>query len=155
MEEKICHSITQKKSKKIILINQLYTGTYLEEGYNVGHEVINMIPTKDNEHYLYITPKGTIKDKKKADKIESVIFVQRISKGEVYEIVGIATELTHTNKECEDGRHKDDENIKYGNNSINASLKDIFRKIHTKANRIPLKLTLHLKLKMQGHLRYQ
>ena len=85
-----------------------------------------MIPTKDNEHYLYITPKGTIKDKKKADKIESIIFVQHISKDRVYEIVGIATELTRTNKERKDCKHKDDKNIEYGNDSINASLKDIF-----------------------------
>lgn len=112
--------------RKTFLINQLYTGAHLKEGYNVGHKAINMIPTKDNEHYLYITPKGTIKDKKKADKIESIIFVQHISKDRVYEIVGIATELTRTNKERKDCKHKDDKNIEYGNDSINASLKDIF-----------------------------
>ena len=126
MEKTIMSKQNSEQDEKLILINQLYAGTYLKEGYNVGHGVINMIPTKNNEHYLYITPKGTIKDKTKASKVESVIFVRHISKGQVYEIVGIATELALTNKGNRNDNCKNNGDIKYGNESINAPLKDIF-----------------------------
>lgn len=43
-----------------ILINQLFAGTYLDEGKNIGHEVINLFKADDGNNYLYITPSGKI-----------------------------------------------------------------------------------------------
>ena len=44
-----------------ILINQLFAGAYLQEGTNIGHEVINLFRDDNDENYLYITPMGNVK----------------------------------------------------------------------------------------------
>lgn len=45
---------------KDILISVLFSGTYLDEGKNIGHEIINFFPDDNGNRYLYIPSKGTI-----------------------------------------------------------------------------------------------
>lgn len=45
---------------KDILISVLFSGTYLDEGNNIGHEIINFFPDDNGNRYLYIPSKGTI-----------------------------------------------------------------------------------------------
>lgn len=35
-----------------ILISVLFSGTYLDEGSNIGHEIINFFPDDDGNRYL-------------------------------------------------------------------------------------------------------
>ncbi len=43
-----------------ILINQLFAGSYLQEGTNIGHEIINIFRDDNDENYLFITPYGNV-----------------------------------------------------------------------------------------------
>ena len=55
MQREILH-LGGKKIMGEILINQLFAGAYLQEGTNIGHEVINLFRDDNDENYLYITP---------------------------------------------------------------------------------------------------
>ena len=37
-----------------ILINQLFAGSYLQEGTNIGHEIINIFRDDNDENYLFM-----------------------------------------------------------------------------------------------------
>ena len=48
---------------KTIILNRIYTGDYLDEGANLGHEVINLF-RQDNDgndypYYVYLMSDGT------------------------------------------------------------------------------------------------
>ena len=74
---------------KEILINQLFAGKYLEEGENIGHEVINLFKDDNGYNNLYITPSGTVND----HDIEFVVFVRNTSKRTTVEIIGVAGDI--------------------------------------------------------------
>ena len=81
---------------KEILINQLFSGSYLEEGYNIGHEVINLFKDDDGNNNLFITPSGPVKN----HDIEYILFVRHISKHTTVEVVGLAKNIYQiTNEE--------------------------------------------------------
>ena len=50
----------EKEEKNVILINKMYTGSYLDDndGNNIGHEIINFFKADDGNNYIYITPYG-------------------------------------------------------------------------------------------------
>lgn len=75
---------------KEILINQLFAGRYLEEGANIGHEVINLF--KDDEGYnnLFITPSGKVK----GHAVEYILFVRNVSFRRTVEVIGLAEGLS-------------------------------------------------------------
>lgn len=75
-----------------ILINQLFAGSYLQEGTNIGHEVINLFRDDNNDNYLFITPSGIVKD----HEVDAVLFVQNIKARETMEVVMRAEGLTNT-----------------------------------------------------------
>jgi len=66
-----------------ILINQLFAGSYLQEGSNIGHEAINIFKDDNDCNYLFITPKGTVK----GHSLDTVLFVQNIKARETMEVV--------------------------------------------------------------------
>lgn len=70
-----------------ILLNQLFTGGYLSEGANIGHETINMFKADNGQNYLYITPSGNVRYPK---NVKSVLFVRNYSKRTTIEVVAIA-----------------------------------------------------------------
>ncbi len=66
-----------KEKSPAILINIMYSGSYLKE--NLGHEVINLIATDKGKHYIYINPIGKIgKDAIKKYNIEYILLGQLI-----------------------------------------------------------------------------
>lgn len=50
----------EKEEKDVILLNKMYTGSYLDDndGNNIGHEIINFFKADDGNNYIYITPYG-------------------------------------------------------------------------------------------------
>ena len=72
-----------------ILINKLFAGKYLDEGENIGHEVINLFKDDDGYNNLFITPNGNVHD----HEIESIIFVRNTSAGRTVEVIGRADKI--------------------------------------------------------------
>ncbi|MDY4470974.1 MAG: PD-(D/E)XK nuclease family protein [Collinsella sp.] len=64
---------------KDILISVLFSGTYLDEGNNIGHEIINFFPDDNGNRYLYIPSKGTIA---KSHDLKSVAIILAHKDGE-------------------------------------------------------------------------
>lgn len=75
-----------------ILINQLFAGSYLEEGSNIGHEVINLFRDDNDDNYLFITPSGIVN----GHNVERVLFVQNIKGNKTMEVVMKAEGLHET-----------------------------------------------------------
>ena len=75
-----------------ILINQLFAGSYLQEGTNIGHEIINIFRDDNDENYLFITPYGNVN----GHDVDKVLFVQNIKARETMEIVMKAEGLSKT-----------------------------------------------------------
>ena len=74
---------------KEILINQLFAGRYLEEGENIGHEVINLFRDDEGNKNLFITPSGRVN----GHDLEYILFVRNISARKTVEVVGLAKEI--------------------------------------------------------------
>lgn len=74
-----------------ILVNQLFAGSYLDEGTNIGHEVINLFKADDGKNYLYITPSGTIDTS--VHPVKSVLFVRNVKGKTTVEVVAKAEGL--------------------------------------------------------------
>ncbi len=79
-------------SSSEILINKLFAGAYLDEGENIGHEVINLFRADDGQNYLYITPSGAVD--LSAHPISDVIFVRNLEGKTTVEVIARATGLT-------------------------------------------------------------
>lgn len=96
---------------KEILINQLFAGKYLEEGENIGHEVINLFTDDDGNHNLFVTPTGFVN----GHDLEYILFVRNASARRTVEVVGVA-------KGIRDIKNEDVNKVRYAN----VSLDDIF-----------------------------
>ena len=69
-----------------LLINQLFAGGYLDEGENIGHEVINFFKDDNGNHNLFITKSGKVS----GHKIENILFVRHIDAKITFEVIGMA-----------------------------------------------------------------
>lgn len=123
-----------------ILINQLFAGAYLQEGTNIGHEVINLFRDDNDENYLYITPMGNVK----GHNVDKVLFVQNIAGRETMEVVMKAEGLSNTSAD-------DVQKIFYAGVNIT----DIFNKnlYHGEAETSKQIVWLHIVQKMLGFLK--
>ncbi|MBO4588126.1 MAG: PD-(D/E)XK nuclease family protein [Bacteroidales bacterium] len=84
-------NITNKEKTPAILINIMYSGSYLKE--NLGHEVINLIATDNDEHYIYVNPIGKIgKDAIKKYNIEYILLGQ-LTNAKTVKVIAKATGL--------------------------------------------------------------
>ena len=112
----------EKEEKNVILINKMYTGSYLDDndGNNIGHEIINFFKADDGNNYIYITPYGGPKNLKtdKKDRIKYVLFTSPTVKGR-YTILAKAEV-----KKCLFVEEK--------KNQYNHILRDKYRDIHNK-----------------------
>ncbi len=74
-----------EEEKNVILINKMYTGSYLDDndGNNIGHEIINFFKDDIGNNYIYITPYGGPKNLKSdiKDRIKYVLFTSPTVKG--------------------------------------------------------------------------
>ena len=71
---------------KELLINQLYSGRYLEERENIGHEIINLFKDDEGNNNLFVTPSGRVND----HDIECILFVRHISNHTTVEVISVA-----------------------------------------------------------------
>lgn len=116
----ITRKFTMKKIEKEILLNIMYTGTYLTDG-NIGHEVINLFKADNGHNYIYVLPYGTM-DKKHNGKIETILLVKRCN-SKVIEILAKAEGL----KQIETNSKAQEEYIEHEAISYDGiSLKKIF-----------------------------
>lgn len=74
---------------KEILINKLFSGNYLNEGMNIGHEIINMFKDDEGNNNLFVTPSGSV-DK---HDLEYILFVRHVSNRKTVEVIGLAKDL--------------------------------------------------------------
>ena len=75
--------------KEELLINQLFAGRYLDEGENIGHEVINLFKDDEGNNNLFITPSGQIKD----HHVTNILFVRNISSRTTVEVICLAKDV--------------------------------------------------------------
>lgn len=67
-----------RQKNREILINKMYVGSFLSEGNNIGHEIINLYQADDGKNYIYWNPKGTI-DLSHKDYEITVLMVRRFA----------------------------------------------------------------------------
>ena len=66
----------------------MYSGDYLERG-NIGHEVINLFKSDNENHYIYAMSAGDYDTKRHFNTIKKVILVRNVDEYKV-EVLGIA-----------------------------------------------------------------
>lgn len=80
--------------KKGIVLNRMYTGSYLSS--NLGHEVINMFPDDNGDHYMYLNATGDF-SADHVGKIGSMLLIKYAGQDEDgmpwVEVLGYATGL--------------------------------------------------------------
>ena len=102
MEEELNKNkkVRKKNKKKAILINKMYTGRYINEYQNIGHEIINfLLDDVAGNNYLYITPYG--KYDSKHYEITHILLAGPKQKNE-YEIIAKA----EVEKDCFEKKDK-------------------------------------------------
>ena len=72
-----------------LLINQLFAGRYLDEGENIGHEVINLFKDDEGNNNLFITPSGQVND----HHVTNILFVRNISSRTTVEVICLAKDV--------------------------------------------------------------
>lgn len=96
----------KQNEKKEILLNIMYTGTYLE-GTNIGHEIINFFKDDNGNNYIYVLHDGSM-SKIHNDKIDTILLVRRCTSNTM-EILAKATGLTQIAKIKKSFRNKEKE----------------------------------------------
>ena len=84
-----------EKEVKGIVLNRMYTGSYLST--NLGHEVINMFQADDGNHYLYLNAKGNFSSIGK--EVTTMLLVRHVGENCV-EVVGMAKNLKCVDSAC-------------------------------------------------------
>lgn len=85
---------TDQSEKTGIVLNRMYTGSYLSS--NLGHEVINMFPDDNGDHYMYLNATGDF-SADHVGKIGSMLLIKYAGQDEDgmpwVEVLGYATGL--------------------------------------------------------------
>lgn len=71
-----------------IIINKMYSGDYLLQGNNIGHEIINLYKADDGKNYIYLNPIGTV-DLSRDDNQITLLMVRRFAK-KIYKVIAKA-----------------------------------------------------------------
>lgn len=103
---------------KEILINQLFAGKYLEEGENIGHEVINLFRDDHGNHNIFVTPSGRVS----GHDLDYILFVRNVSARRTVEVVGLAKDIRDF--ENEEVKNEEIKNARYAG----VSLDQVFKK---------------------------
>jgi hypothetical protein len=63
-----------------IIINRMFTGAYLEDERNIGHEIINLYkPDEGERHYIYLVPSGDYSAGHESTEIDGILLVRGIN----------------------------------------------------------------------------
>lgn len=73
-----------------IILNRICTGDYLDEGANLGHEVVNLFKADNGKYYVYLMPDGTYIESREKDKVR-VIYLTKKIKDDCVEVLAVAT----------------------------------------------------------------
>lgn len=123
----------QKETTNVILVNIMYSGSYLKT--NLGHEAINLIASDNGDNYVYINPIGKIaKDKLKKYHIDCVLLGQLVNSTTIKVLAkatGVemlqSTQKAIENSSATEGKIKDNDykehceemkNVRYGGKSL-------------------------------------
>ena len=53
---------------RLIIVNRVYNGRYLNEGENIGHEIINLIRSDNDNNYIWLNDNGLVNNSVKKNK---------------------------------------------------------------------------------------
>lgn len=76
-----------------IILNRIFTGDYLNEGSNLGHEVVNLFKSDNGEYYIYLMPYGAYPEGRKNDTVKAIYLTKAINRG-CLEVIGVATGIS-------------------------------------------------------------
>ena len=66
--------------EKEIIINRMFSGSYLEDEMNIGHEIINLYkPTNCDKYYIYLVPTGDCAQIHLEKEIDGILLVRGIN----------------------------------------------------------------------------
>ena len=80
---------------KEILVNQLFSGSYLKEGKNIGHEVINLFKDDEGHNNIFVNDGCSIG----GHDIEYIVFVRQVFSNKTAEVIGMAEGLHDISEE--------------------------------------------------------
>ena len=86
-----------KNKNEEILLNVMFSGGYLFEQDNIGHEIINFFKADNGKNYIYITPSGKVK----RHNVKHVLFIKNVENKKTVEIIAMAENVTAENLEDE------------------------------------------------------
>lgn len=69
----------------------MFSGKYLNEGHNIGHEIINLLKDDQDRNYIYIIPNGKMAQEHD-NQINAILLVRLIREG-ILEVLAKAEEL--------------------------------------------------------------
>ena len=81
---------TEQSKCNEIIINRMFSGNYLENEDNIGHEVINLYKDDNGRNYIYLLAGGDYQKDHASNEIDGVLLVRGISANCV-EVVAKAT----------------------------------------------------------------
>lgn len=99
------------ENDKVILINNLFNGSYLDT--QVGGEIINIYLSDNGHHYIYVNPYGNISSTWN-DRIGSILFIRSVG-GKMVKVIGKATGLQQIAKDI---KHKTGNNVKIAQSQL-------------------------------------
>lgn len=85
-------TVKPKRASPEIIINKMYVGTYLSEGDNIGHEIINLYKADDGKNYIYLNSQGTI-ESSHGESCITVLLVRKFA-SKTYKILAKAEGIT-------------------------------------------------------------
>ena len=94
--------------KKVIVLNRMYSGSYIADETNIGHEIINLFKTDNGDNFIYLGSHGNYASKWN-NTFEYIVLGRGINKN-VFQILGVAKELTPLPvllEQCDDYRKGD------------------------------------------------
>ena len=120
-----------------IVINKMYSGNYLIEGSNIGHEIINLYRADDGKNYIYLNAQGSIDISQHQDEI-TILLIRRLAP-RTYKILAKAEGITIVDSansklsQKERGMHQVALEITYGG----VKLTDLFNSNRHRGNKEP------------------
>ncbi len=99
----------------MLILEKMYTGRYISQWGNLGHEAINLIPADDGKFYIWLNANGTVPENRKADVRNCTVLMLHGIDSKHYKVIGKAEEcepceaasISHTwTKRGEEERNK-------------------------------------------------
>ncbi|MBU4692608.1 PD-(D/E)XK nuclease family protein [Mycoplasma sp. CSL7491-lung] len=83
--------MNEQKRLNQIIINKMYSGTYISKYDNVGHEIINLYKSDNGKNYIYLSSSGTLDVKHQS--YDTKMILVKYSGNNLYKVIGRAVGL--------------------------------------------------------------